>query len=109
MLYVPNYDNNNCAYIYNSDVIRVYDNRPTSPGQYSYTDYYPRLHYQYNRGSTTFSSYSTYPTCSDSVSTNFYYRNDITEILIIFVIVVGFHYLLISKLVKTLLKGGRIK
>lgn len=108
MLYAPNYNSNNCAYIYNSDTIRVYDSRPTSPGNYSYTDYYPNLHYQFNRGSSTFSSYSTYPTCSDSVTTNFYYRTDILEILIIFTLIVGWSWFLISKLVKTLLKGGRI-
>lgn len=108
MLYVPEYTSNNCAYIYNSDIIRVYNTRPNSPGTYSYIDYYPHLHYAYNIGSTTFSNYSTYPTCVNDVSTNFYNRVDITEILIIFTIFVGFSYILISKLVKTLLRGGRI-
>lgn len=90
MIYVPEYSSGNCAYIYNSDVIRVYDSVPQHNTTISYKDYYIKSSYIYNTGSTTFSSYTTLPTCIDSntITTDVYYRNDFDSILIIFVLLV---------------------
>lgn len=90
MIYVPEYNENNCAYIYNSDIIRVYDSQPVHNSTISYKDYYIKSSYIYNTGSTTFSNYSTLPTCIDSsrITTDVYYRNDFDSILIIFVLLV---------------------
>lgn len=104
MIYVPNYQNNNCVYIYNSDVLRVYQIRPVPNSTISYTDYYLKSHYIYNTGTTTFSQYSTIPNCIDSsfITTNFYYRNDLFDILgcffIILLICFYFPYRIISRL-----------
>ena len=86
MIYVPEYTQGNCAYIYNSDVIRVYDSQPRNNATISYKDYYIKSSYIYNNGSTTFSNYSTLPVCiADSrLTTDVYYRNDFLQILLIF-------------------------
>lgn len=89
-IYVPNYQNGNCAYIYSSDVIRVYDSQPRQNTTIAYKDYYIKSSYIYNEGSTTFSNYSILPTCINSsrITTDVYYRNDLASILIIFFIII---------------------
>ena len=86
MIYVPEYNTGNCAYIYNTDIIRVYASQPRQNATINYKDYYIKSSYIYNTGSTTFSQYSTLPTCisDDRITTDVYYRNDIADILIIF-------------------------
>lgn len=87
-VYVPNYESGNCAYIYNTDIIRVYDSQPRQNATISYRDYYIKSNYIYNVGSTSFGQYSTLPTCivNSRITTDVYYRNDIADILIIFII-----------------------
>lgn len=88
MIYVPEYNQGNCAYIYNSDIIRVYDRVPTNNSTISYHDYYIKSSYMYNTGSTTFTNYSTLPVCiNDSrITTDVYYRNDFPQILFMFIV-----------------------
>ena len=46
MVYVPNYDTNNCAIVKDNTTIRVYDNRPQLTDEnYTYTDYFYNSHY----------------------------------------------------------------
>lgn len=87
-VYVPNYNDSNCAYMYSSDTLRVYESTPTYNSNVSYTDYFVNSHYLSRDGITNFSQYSTLPTCinSSDITTNFYYRNDFDSILIIFFI-----------------------
>lgn len=86
LIYVPNYQDNNCAYIYNTDIIRVYERVPTHNSTVNYKDYYIKSSYIYNEGTTNFTNYSTLPTCinSNRITTEVYYRNDFVYILIIF-------------------------
>lgn len=107
-LYVPYFDAGNCAYVYNENVIRVYDTEPTYNSTVHYIDYFYNSHYLSREGYSTFSNYSTLPVCHDKLNMNFYNRTDICEILVMFTIFVGFTWFLVSKLVKTLLRGGRI-
>lgn len=88
LIYVPNYENGNCAYIYNSDIIRVYDSVPTHNSVVNYKDYYIKSSYIYNEGQTSFGNYSTLPVCisNDRITTEHYYRNDYPQILIIFMV-----------------------
>lgn len=90
LVYVPNYEVGNCAYIYNSDIIRVYDSVPTRNSTINFKDYYIKSSYIYNEGSTTFSNYSTLPICivDNRITTDVYYRNDLADILVIFIILV---------------------
>lgn len=103
-VYVPEYNSNNCAYIYNSDIIRVYDSTPSHNSTISYKDYYIKSSYIYNEGSTTFSNYSTLPVCinSNRITTNVMYRNDIDSIMVVFFILLlicfYFPYRIISRM-----------
>lgn len=103
-VYIPEYNSNNCAYIYNSDIIRVYDSVPRHNATISYKDYYIKSSYIYNEGNTTFSNYSTLPVCinSDRITTNVMFRNDIDSIMVVFFILLlicfYFPYRIISRL-----------
>lgn len=102
-LYVPVYNSGNCAYIYSSDIVRVYDSVPQSGRTIAYTDYYIKSSYISNTGSTSFSQYSILPTCisSSNITTDYWYRNDFDSILIILFIILilcfYFPYKLISR------------
>lgn len=82
MIYIPNYENNQCAYVRDKDTIRVYDDIPVINSTTTYTDYYVNSHYLSTTGVQTFNQYSTVPSCIDNVSTDWWYRNDISSILI---------------------------
>lgn len=83
---------NKCYVVQNENVIRGYDRVPSNNTNYNYRDYYINSNYIYKDGTGQWSSYTTLPICLDnSVITNdFYYRNDICDILLIFVILVIF-------------------
>lgn len=86
MIYLPvEITNSNCAYIRNEEIVRVYEQKPTTTGNYSYRDYYIHFDYNYTTGVSQFSQYSTYPDClsTNLFTTNYFYRMDITNIVII--------------------------
>lgn len=87
-IFIPNYSQGKCAYIYNSDIIRVYDSVPTHNSSINYKDYYIKSQYIYNTGTTNFTQYSTLPVCisNNRITTDVFYRNDFADILIIFFI-----------------------
>ena len=99
---------NKCYVVQNEEVIRVYDRKPSYNVSYNYRDYFIKSDYIFKDGTGTWSQYSTLPTClSDSIITNdFYYRQDITSILVIFSIFVIFTIYLPIKLFLRLV-GGR--
>ena len=104
MIYVPEYNQGNCIYIYSSDIIRVYDSQPQHNTTINYKDYYIKSSYIYNEGSTTFGQYSTLPVCinSNRITTSVYYRNDFSQILImLFILLIlcfYFPYRVISRM-----------
>lgn len=110
MIYVPDYENGQCAYMYSNNTLRVYDSTPRANTTINYTDYMVDNHYLYREGSTSFTQYSTLPTClsNDVITTSYGYRTDISDILITFIIIVAIIYFIISRLWRVLFKGGRI-
>lgn len=90
MIYVPEYVSSNCAYIYSTDIIRVYESTPRNNATIAYKDYYIKSSYIYNTGTTTFGQYATLPVCiaNNRITTEYYYRNDFPQILIMFLILV---------------------
>lgn len=88
MIYVPQFNNNSCIVITNSDTIRVYEFQPYYNSNVPYKDYYIKSNYIFNSNVAYFSNYSTLPTCQDNsrFTTNVYYRNDLSEIMVIFAI-----------------------
>lgn len=103
-VYVPTYNSSNCAYIYNTDIIRVYDSVPRQNATINYKDYYIKSSYIYNTGSTSFTQYSTLPVCisSDRVTTDFWYRNDIMSIVFVSLALIFTGYFFVSKIVRTI-------
>ena len=93
MIYVPSDDTyNKCYVVQNEDVIRGYDRKPSYNTIYNYRDYYIKSNYIYRDGSGQWSNYSTLPVClaTDSITNDFYYRNDFDSICIIFLTIVLF-------------------
>lgn len=103
-IYIPSYTNSKCAYVYNSDTIRVYDSTPTLNSTINYTEYFVNSSYLSRTGSTTFNQYSSLPVClsSSDITTNVFYRNDIDKILVItfilLIICFYFPYRIISRM-----------
>lgn len=92
MIYVPDLQNYKCYYVYSEGVLRAYEKIPQHNQENNYRDYYINSNYIFRDGTTSFSSYSTLPTCleTSNLTTDFYYRNDIDKILVIFTILVIF-------------------
>ena len=110
MIYVPDNNDSACYYMQSNNVLRAYDTTPRLNGSSTYTDYMVDNHYLYRRGEQSWGSYSTLPQClsSSDISTNYFYRTDITDICILFTIFVGINYLFISKLVKVFFRGIKL-
>lgn len=107
MIYVPTYDTNNCVVIKDAETIRVYDNRPQDANiDYTYTDYFYTSHYYSINGIENFNDITSLPICisDDNISTDFYYRSDIADILIVFIIFVIIGILLPIKLFSRLFR-----
>lgn len=109
MIYVPDLENYQCFVVRSEEVIRAYEEVPKNNTEVSYRDYYYNSNYLFNDGIQSFSQYTTLPVCIDGslLTDNFYYRNDFDSILIIFIIMVGGAWFLISKLIKTFLRGHK--
>lgn len=111
MIYVPD-TNYKCYVLVDKDTIRAYETMPYNPGYnqqiyINYRDYYINSHYLYKDGVQQFGSYTTLPICLDSnlITDNYYHRNDFTDILIIFTIILGIIFLLFYINLKALLRG----
>ena len=88
-IYVPSYTNNSCVHIVDKDVIRVYESVPTNGSYVAYTDFFINSHYLSSEDLEYFDSQSSLPTCVNinDLTNDFYYRNDLSDILIIFIII----------------------
>lgn len=107
MIYVPDLDNYKCYVVRDTNTLRAYKEVPKNNIEVEYRDYYINSHYLYQDGTQTFSTYSTLPICLDEekLTTSYNYRNDFGDIMIIFVLMVGIVWFLISKLIKTFFRG----
>lgn len=110
MIYVPNYDSYQCAYLSSSNIIRVYDGIPAQGRTLDYTEYAIDNHYVFRTGTATWNNYSTIPTClsDDDITTNYFYRTDIDSIVFLFLAFVGLNYFMISKLIKLFFRGSKV-
>ena len=84
-IYVPQ-DNtfNKCYVVQSEGVIRAYEEVPQTNHTVNYRDYYIKSDYIYRDSYQNFGSYSTTPTClsSDVITNDYWYRLDITNVLI---------------------------
>jgi len=88
MIYVPDRENYKCFVVQNEQVIRAYKQQPRNNATIDYRDYYLQSNYIYKDGQQTFSQYTTLPICLEesAVTTDYFYRNDIDSILVVFAI-----------------------
>lgn len=111
-IYLPiTITNSNCIEIRDKDTIRVWETRPQQNNQYyNYTDYYINSHYLSKNGSQQFNQYSSIPTCVDhtTITDDYFYRNDISDILIIFTIMCIFVFLIPLKIFMRLFRRVRL-
>ena len=90
LIYMPSSTTYNKCYVVQSEgVIRGYDRIPANNTSYNYRDYYINSSYIYRDGNGSWSQYSTLPICLDSskITNDFYYRLDLSNILICFLII----------------------
>lgn len=99
-IYVPS-DDYACYYMIDSNTIRAYNTQPRLNSNVDYTDYYVNSHYLFKNGTQSFGQYSTLPTCigSDYITENILYRNDLSDTLVIFLIIVLFAFYLPYKII----------
>ena len=110
MIYVPDLENYKCVVLQNSETIRAYTSVPKNNTDISYRDYYVNSHYMYKDGTQHFGNYNTsLPTCmpAEDLTNAYYYRNDFDSILIIFIILVGFSYFVLKKIIRAFFHGFR--
>ena len=88
MIYVPDLQNYVCYYVYSEDVIRAYETFPEQNVTVRYRDYFINSNYIYRDGYQQFGTYSAIPEClpGNVITDNYYYRNDLDSILVIFTI-----------------------
>lgn len=112
MIYLPEEINNTmCAYVYDKDTIRVYEEVPRVNSTIAYTDYFINSDYITRTGSTTFGQWSTIGyDCinANNLSTNPIYRVDFVKILVMAFIIIFAVYYLIRTLVRRLTYGRKI-
>lgn len=108
-IFVPSDTTYNKCYVVQSDgVIRGYDTVPAHNTSYRYRNYYIRSSYIYTDGEGSWSSYSTLPTClsSDVITNEIYYRLDMPNILLMFLIINIFGIYLPIKIFSKIFRKG---
>lgn len=84
-VYLPSYYDHQCAIILDSNTIRVYDSIDINTNV-SYTDYFINSHYLSTTGNILLTE-NVDCLSSDIITNDFYYRNDLSDILICFLII----------------------
>lgn len=110
-IYLP-IDNVNdfaCYSVFDKDTVRAYYTKPALDSSSEYVDFYINSHYLQKTGTQSWGQWnSSLPTClsSSSITTDFYYRNDFPDILLIFIIfaIVGIY--LPFKLISRIFRKG---
>lgn len=107
MIYVPEYNDNTCCYMYDANTLRCYEYRPSYNSTVNYTDYFVNSHYLERYGSTQFSSYSYNIQCLDNskLTTSYFYRNDAVDIMLLFFLIAAFFLIIARTFLRTFFRG----
>lgn len=110
-IYLPikNVNDFACYSIYDKETVRAYYTKPALDTSSEYVDFYINSHYLQKTGTQSWGQWNTaLPTClsSDSITIDYYYRNDFPDILLIFIIfaIVGIY--LPFKLISRIFRKG---
>lgn len=111
MIYLPD-TSKSCYVVINKDTIRGYDENPniSLSTEINYTDYFINSHYLEKKGSLIKESTIIVENCipQNELTSAFIYRNDIHQILIITLILIGVSWFFIVSLIKVLFKGRKV-
>lgn len=107
MIYVPEFNNNTCCYMNDSNTLRCYEYRPTYNSNVNYTDYFVNSHYLTRTGTQSFGSYNTSINCiaTSNLTTAYFYRNDAVDIMLLFLLIVGFIFFFGRLFLRTFFRG----
>lgn len=105
MIYVPNIDDYTCFSVLNGSVIRAYKEQVQLNTYVPYTDLYINSHYLEKDGVELI---ETMPVCvsSEKLTTEPYYRNDFSHILVIFILLSFICFYLPTRIILLLFKKG---
>lgn len=106
MIYSPvAIDNNKCFEYQDTVILRVYDTININQVN-NYTDYNTGNHYSSKKGSVLLTDS---PVCinHEDLTTDFYYRNDISHILVVFLIICIFVFYIPYKIFLRFYRKGR--
>lgn len=105
MIYLPieNFSDYSFYYLLDSETIRVYDTNPIIDTDVPYTDYFINSHYLSKTGIEHISLVPT-PLDVNLLTNSVYYRNDFSDILIIFLILCIFCFWLPFQILKRFFK-----
>ncbi len=100
MLYVPDLNNYECFIVYDKDTIRAYKTTPSYNSDIAYTDIFVNSHYMTKNGIQEFGRYSELPTClsTTELTDDVFYRNDMPDILLMFLIICIFVFVIPLKI-----------
>lgn len=89
-------DSFSCYVVQNEDTIRAYKTIPELDREIEYRDFYIHSDYMFRDGSQTFSRYGQLPVClpNENITTDFWYRVDMPDILLMFLIFCIFVFLI---------------
>ena len=98
-------NNNKCYEFQDTNILRIYDTINLNQNN-NFTDYNTSNHYMSKQGSEFL---EIEPTClnHDLFSHDFYYRNDLSHILIIFIIMCIFIFYIPFKVIQRFYRKGR--
>lgn len=110
-IYLPinNVNDFACYSIIDKDTVRAYSSQPQLDSSSEYVDFYINSHYLQRSGIQSWGQWnSSLPTClsSDLITTDYYYRNDFPDILLIFIIFAIIGIYLPFKLISRIFRKG---
>lgn len=112
MNYLPEFNNNSCIVVdnLNNGYIRVYQRTPTYNSTVAYTDYFIHDNYIARTGQQTFGNINVNVNCvsHDQFTTDYYYRIDFPDILVMFLIMSIFIFYIPIKVFSKLFKRGAL-
>lgn len=94
----------------NGEYIRAYKTQPRTNSSSNYVDFYINSHYLEVPGSQSWSQYASLPVCISSgvITNDFYYRNDMPGIMIMFLIMSIFCFYIPIRIFAKLFKRGAL-
>lgn len=105
-VYVPDLSTYQCVVVQNATTLRAYHSQPQRNSSSVYEDYYYNAHYYHTTGTQTWGNTSNLPVCLSNaeLTSDIYYRNDMPDIMIMFLCIVFIGFMLPWKILTRMFK-----